>query len=213
MMQHNNSIGSRNESSCRKKKCQDNKRDNRCRHPYSSSWKLVLLFMMFSFLSTTAAAFCRLPLKKIEMIKDNVHLSSLHMFRPDWMRRAGRIEKRRQEKNEIFNSLRQRQDELGMMSKKKKKKAQRKYRVNNTTTTTELLLLNVYMFIPQDEYEINDRSNIMDQLKDGEIVTSVGGDEKGGWIEHDRGGWSPTVVDGITRLIPIIESSTDSSNE
>jgi hypothetical protein len=42
-------------------------------------------------------------------------LTSLNLFRPDWMRRAGRIEEKRKERKQIYNSLHKRQNELGIM--------------------------------------------------------------------------------------------------
>ena len=42
-------------------------------------------------------------------------ITSLNLFRPDWMRRAGRIEEKRKERKQIYNSLHKRQNELGIM--------------------------------------------------------------------------------------------------
>jgi hypothetical protein len=41
--------------------------------------------------------------------------------------------------------------------------------------------------------------NIVNHLKEGDIVTSTG-PPRGGWIRHDSGGWSITVYNGFTWL-------------
>ena len=91
--------------------------------------------------------------------------------------------------------------------------------------------LNVYLFLPENNLDLNDKSNIIYRLDHGEIITSttkktvpvaVEDDKQQAqqqqqkqqqqqqqqstavlWIEHDRGGWSPSIVNGVTRLVPI----------
>ena len=91
--------------------------------------------------------------------------------------------------------------------------------------------LNVYLFLPENNLDLNDKSNIIYRLDHGEIITSTTkktvlvaaeDDEQQAqqqqqkqqqqqqqqstavlWIEHDRGGWSPSIVNGVTRLVPI----------
>ncbi len=52
---------------------------------------------------------------------------------------------------------------------------------------------------PSDPFALD---NIVDQLLDGDIVTSVG-PNKGHWVRHDRGGWSISVYSGFVWLQPI----------
>ncbi len=52
---------------------------------------------------------------------------------------------------------------------------------------------------PSDPFAVE---NIVDQLLDGDIVTSVG-PNKGHWVRHDRGGWSISVHSGFVWLQPI----------
>lgn len=61
------------------------------------------------------------------------------------------------------------------------------------------IYLNVYLTIPEDEYEALDPTNIIHQLRNGDIVKSTAPKE-GIWIEHDQGGWSAESLDGMTRL-------------
>lgn len=91
--------------------------------------------------------------------------------------------------------------------------------------------LAIYLFVPENDSEANDKSNVLDLLHHGEIVTAVQKKKVADanaaplrmavvaataiynvqhniqtdilWIEHDKGGWSPAIVDGVTRLIPI----------
>jgi hypothetical protein len=93
--------------------------------------------------------------------------------------------------------------------------------------------LNVYLNIPETESEACDETNIMGRLRHGEIVRSMSTSEQRPsqqhqpqrkyvegratatttiWIEHDKGGWSPTVVDGMTRLVPINEDNDDNDD-
>jgi hypothetical protein len=55
---------------------------------------------------------------------------------------------------------------------------------------------------PGDPY---DTSNIVNQLVDGQIVTSTSPKQKHGWIQHDAGGWSVTVYGGFVWLEPLSE--------
>lgn len=170
------------------------------------------------------------------------------LLRPDWMRRAGRIEELRKERIQtiIYKSLRQRQKELGLVvvvateegintttadpnknnakKKKKKKNLPQRYRVVSTMRNDGDINsdghdpLKVYLFIPENKWDLNDESNVIYRLDHGEVITSTktetirGVDNKQQqqlttttvlWIEHDRGGWSPSIVDGITRLVLI----------
>eukprot|EP00592_Proboscia_alata_P027155 CAMPEP_0194434068 /NCGR_PEP_ID=MMETSP0176-20130528/80887_1 /TAXON_ID=216777 /ORGANISM="Proboscia alata, Strain PI-D3" /LENGTH=192 /DNA_ID=CAMNT_0039252017 /DNA_START=32 /DNA_END=610 /DNA_ORIENTATION=+ len=137
--------------------------------------------------------------------RENMHRpqkTQLNAFRPDWARRASRIEKIRKEKEELYSSFKKRQEELGIIGKR--------YRCRNPATAKGImkqgkkvessdLLLNVYLMIPENEVEAKDESNIINRLVDGETVESIG-PSRGIWIEHDGGGWSPSIVDGHTRL-------------
>jgi len=66
-------------------------------------------------------------------------------------------------------------------------------------------MLIVYLVIPETEYESRDETNIIHHLKNGDIVKSTA-PRKGIWIEHDRGGWSASSIDGMERLRPISDS-------
>ena len=93
--------------------------------------------------------------------------------------------------------------------------------------------LKIYLMVPENEVEATDESNVLDYLEHGEVITAVGkrrvapsdpvrpevlaasiiynaGDpsvlrkhREVLWIEHDKGGWSPCAIDGVTRLVPI----------
>jgi len=93
--------------------------------------------------------------------------------------------------------------------------------------------LAIYPFVPESEVEANDESNVLDWLDHGEIVTAVRQKKVVDanlppprmavvaataiynvqntiqtrilWIEHDKGGWSPSIVNGVTRLVPVDE--------
>lgn len=153
----------------------------------------------------------------------------------------------------MFESLRKRQNELGIRGRSfprtdhGKKKTLTKYLVvtpkdnyNDTIVQShgECNGLAVYPFVPEDEVEANDESNILDWLEHGEIVEAIRTKKVSDdsvtppsmavmaatliynvpnkietdvlWIEHDKGGWSPTIVDGVTRLIPINDAADGS---
>ena len=214
--------------------------------------------------------------------------TALCLFRPDWIRRAGRIEGKRKERRAMFESFRKRQEELGIIiqqpiiqsTKKNKDNKPQRYRVvssnkksssneskngnidisdsdsdkstpvvdENTNTKNDDNgndnddddLLKVYLFVPENDFDANDETNVFDRLRNGEIVTSVrrkkrvvkinDDDAKSNnnnknqssnnnnenvviWIEHDRGGWSPSIVAGVTRLIPIEQHKDDNEND
>jgi len=128
----------------------------------------------------------------------------IYLFRPDWLRRASRVKKIREDNKDIKNSLRARLEELGTIG--------RQYRCINPETGNDSDgdqkkgMLKVYLCIPEDDFEARDKSNIVNRLEDGEIVTSIS-PERGCWIEHDAGGWSLSVLDGQIRLEPIEENS------
>eukprot|EP00535_Pseudo-nitzschia_heimii_P008707 CAMPEP_0197180950 /NCGR_PEP_ID=MMETSP1423-20130617/5380_1 /TAXON_ID=476441 /ORGANISM="Pseudo-nitzschia heimii, Strain UNC1101" /LENGTH=260 /DNA_ID=CAMNT_0042631099 /DNA_START=185 /DNA_END=964 /DNA_ORIENTATION=- len=224
-----------------------------------SDLRIVLFSAMFLIAATvyggtgtTVLAFCspRLIGHPSRTSATTTSSSALGLFRPDWMRRAGRIEEKRKEGRVIFDSLRKRQDELGIprtLYKTKSRNADNKkpqmYRVvssnkNKNYNGTSMEnddddCLAIYPFVPEGDVEANDESNILDRLRDGEIVTAVRQqrviDENAAplpmavvaataiynvqhkirtdilWIEHDRGGWSPSIVDGVTRLVPVNE--------
>jgi hypothetical protein len=67
-------------------------------------------------------------------------------------------------------------------------------------TRTQKGFLNVH-YEPTDPY---DTSNIVNQLKEGQIVTSTG-PPRGNWVPHDAGGWSIAKFIGFTCLEPIEE--------
>lgn len=58
-------------------------------------------------------------------------------------------------------------------------------------TRTQKGFLNVHME-PGDPYNT---ANIVNQLEEGEIVTSTG-PSRGPWIKHDKGGWSISIYYG-----------------
>eukprot|EP00536_Pseudo-nitzschia_multiseries_P003881 jgi/Psemu1/8740/gm1.8740_g len=203
--------------------------------------------------------------------------TALGLFRPDWMRRAGRIEEKRKEYRAIHESLRNRQEQLGLVvvpggeqpntSPKfgsnggRDEQSPRRYRVvsscrgnnnnNNNSSSSEdgngsgndgdddEDLLKIYLVVPENEAEASDRSNVLDCLKHGEVVTSIQQRTVSSgepvrpavvaasiiynidpattmlkqrdvlWIEHDKGGWSPSIVDGVTRLVPIDDNEEE----
>ncbi|KAG7348437.1 hypothetical protein IV203_017142 [Nitzschia inconspicua] len=67
-------------------------------------------------------------------------------------------------------------------------------------TRTQKGFLNVHEK-PGDPYDIE---NIVNQLTEGEIVTSIASQE-GNWVCHDKGGWSISKYEGFTWLEPIEE--------
>jgi len=204
--------------------------------------------------------------------------TALYFGRPDWMRRFGRIEEKRKERVMIYTSLRKRQKELGIvqvdhkhiMVAEKMNKTPQRYRVvsssdihnsdNRNSTAYQDKdddddLLKVYIFVPEDDRDANDESNVLERLNHGEIITSINQEITSSssssstttstnnkssslssssktktttsssastidpnfvvevtWIEHDRGGWSPCIVDGITRLIPIDDDNDNINN-
>jgi hypothetical protein len=88
----------------------------------------------------------------------------------------------------LFTSLQERQDAL-------KQGIGKRY-----ITRTQKGFLNVH-YEPSDPF---DASNIVNQLQDGDIVTSTG-PSRGQWIPHDGGGWSISKFGGFTWLEPIAE--------
>ncbi len=146
----------------------------------------------------------------------------------------------------MFEALRKRQEQLGIpktLFGKRKDPKPRKYLVVTDNKSDRTMVDNgdglaIYPFVPEDEVEANDESNVLDWLDQGEIVTAIRSKKVADesvppppiavkaatliynvqpkihrdvlWIEHDRGGWSPTIVDGTTRLIPI--DGADNSN-
>lgn len=183
--------------------------------------------------------------------------SALGLFRPDWMRRAGRIEDKRKERRDMYEALYERQGELGMPrtlntrdTRLSKDQPPQRYKVvasncirnlNNTSQINNNFNdedgLAIYPFVPEGEVETNDASNILDNLEQGEIITamrkktvvdsSVNPPRMAVvaataiynvqhtmhtdilWIEHDKGGWSPSVVNGVTRLVPVDENGNE----
>ena len=88
----------------------------------------------------------------------------------------------------IFKSLKARQKEITLGIGKRFR------------TRTQKGFLNVH-YEPTDPY---DTSNIVNQLEEGQIVTSTG-PARGLWIKHDGGGWSISKFGGFTWLEPINE--------
>ena len=211
---------------------------------------LLVTVVLVQFESNTSVdAFCstpQIPSRQNSAMSHDYSTSTLFLLRPDWMRRAGRIEQKRKERRKMFESLRKRQDELGIQrtiartTDRWKKMTPTKYIVitpkspqNGTIVQSDgdCNGLAVYPFVPEDEVEARDESNILDWLEHGEIVEAVRAKKVTDdsvpppstavmaaamiynvpskiqseilWIEHDKGGWSPTIVDGVTRLIPI----------
>jgi hypothetical protein len=65
---------------------------------------------------------------------------------------------------------------------------------------TQKGFLNVHLE-PGDPF---DTSNIVTQLKDGDIVVSTG-PNRGPWVRHDGGGWSVAIFGGFKWLEPLAE--------
>jgi hypothetical protein len=91
------------------------------------------------------------------------------------------------DQQDLFASLKARQEALEQAIGKR-------YRVR-----TQKGFLNVHASYQDGPYAID---NIVNQLEDGEIVTSTGSciDD---WIPHDAGGWSIAVFGGFTWLEPL----------
>ena len=134
------------------------------------------------------------------------------LLRPDWLRRGSRIKRLKEEKEKIYAPLRERQKQLGVGKKYRcvNPLESDSYEIKNSNDQEEDTLifkvkeskLNVYIIIPETETERNDPTNVIGELDHGEIVTAIGPNE-GMWIEHDYGGWSERIVDGVSRLLPI----------
>lgn len=241
---------------------------DRGRRPLTAGGKrLPVLFRiaLFSLLLLVAATTCHVSRATVDAFcrdgqlqlvrerpspstRSSVHSSSaLGLFRPDWMRRAGRIEEKRKERRDMYESLRKRQDKLDMprtllptgKPNNEEDATPQRYRVvssNNSNITScddddDDGGLAIYGFVPENDMEANDESNVLDWLNHGEIVTAVRRKKVTDtnvdpprmavmavaaiynvqhkirtdilWIEHDKGGWSPSIVDGVTRLVPI----------
>ena len=172
------------------------------------------------------------------------------------MRRAGRIEEKRKERRDMYESLWKRQDELGIRKDMYKRVGDakdtkpRKFKVappsNNSANNTITKFdyddgLAIYAYVPENAVEANDESNVVDRLDPGEIIVakrikkfpdanappprlavvaataiynvqnSIRTDIL--WIEHDRGGWSPSFVDGVRRLVPIVEENSNDDGD
>lgn len=158
---------------------------------------------------------CHLFPRKYDSAFSSTMLMAL--LRPDWLRKASRVKQIRQQRNRAaLESLSTYGSNEGVGNL---------YQCcNPSTINVDGLVegrpssgrslkwneqhLNVYLIIPETEYEAQDKTNIMGRLKHGEIVRSTSPQE-GIWIEHDKGGWSPSVVDGMTRLVPIENSGDD----
>jgi len=226
-------------------------------------WSFVLLIMAILSLTSRATidAFCSNPsvLTQKPPTIYSYSSSALGLLRPDWMRRAGRIEEKRKERRGMHESLRKRQAELDIRTTRFGKTAKDKdttprmyivvaptnnsnstsYNGTSDNTNESKNRLPIYPFVPEDEVEFNDEYNVLDWLDHGEIVKAIRTKKVNDhsvppppmavvaatmiysvptkiqtdilWIEHDRGGWSPTIVDGVKRLIPI-DGDANSSN-
>ena len=237
--------------------CPDRKRRSPATDSRPATLSRIVLLFILSLIAATALqtsvdAFCQKPIGRLLGTSSTINTSALGLFRPDWMRRAGRIEEKRKERRGMYESLRKRQDELGLPRTLYTSKIREvddatpcRYRVvgsnNSNSTSGENYedCLAIYPFVPEDEVESNDESNVLDRLCHGEIVTAVRkksvADANAApprmavvaataiynvqhqirtdilWIEHDRGGWSPSIVDGVIRLIPVDDNDSDSS--
>ena len=98
------------------------------------------------------------------------------------------LEKASEKSQDIFSSLEARQKELNLGIGKR------------FVTRTQNGFLNVH-YEPTDPY---DNTNVVNQLEEGQIVTSTG-PARGLWIPHDGGGWSIAKFGGFTWLEPINE--------
>ena len=90
------------------------------------------------------------------------------------------------EADDLYASLRARQDEI-------KAGGGIRYKVQ-----TQRGFLNVHSE-PEDPFATH---NIVSQLQEGQIVTSVG-PPSGTWVQHDAGGWSVREFGGFQWLVPI----------
>ena len=88
-----------------------------------------------------------------------------------------------------FKSLKARQEELQLGIGKR-------FRVR-----TQRGFLNVHSSFEDGPYAVE---NVVDQLEDGDIVTSTG-PRVNDWIPHDAGGWSIAVHGGFVWLEPLEE--------
>jgi len=177
--------------------------------------------------------------------------TQLHaLLRPDWLRKASRV-KRIQQRNNRANleSLSSSSSSVGNKSVEGKlfqccnpsiiefddssSSSSQTEQVQFPSPSWKEQRLNVYLNIPETEYEANDQTNILCRLGHGDIVRSVSSmisssssasssysvngstssskSLEVNWIEHDMGGWSPTIVDGMTRLVPIDDDDDDDS--
>lgn len=222
------------------------------RLPFLPRTTLLLLVAATTFQMATVGAFSNSHRNQCPVRISSS--SALDLFRPDWMRRAGRIEEKRKERRDMYEALHKRQDELGMprtlnnRDTRLSKDQPQRYKVvasnsnpylnstsqNNSNNFDDEDGLAIYPFVPESEVEINDTSNILDSLQQGEIITAMRKKRVVDfsvnpppmavvaakaiynvqtkiqtdilWIEHDKGGWSPSVVNGVTRLIPVDEN-------
>lgn len=95
-----------------------------------------------------------------------------------------------EESKSLFESLRERQEALDNGIGKR------------YVCRTQKGFLNVHKE-PGDPFNT---VNIVDQLQEGDIVTSVGPPRGvGAWIPHDHGGWSVTMYNGFKFLEPLDE--------
>lgn len=157
--------------------------------------KIILLFQTFF-----ASAFVTISSPSIQQRRGGVSATrSFALCRPAWLRRASRIKQKSEANRIVYESLKERQKELGVG---------KLYRCCNPSNTMRQEkeddngLLNVYLNIPESKYEAEDPTNIINKLQHGEIVVALSPKE-GIWIEHDGGGWSAMTIDGFDRLEPL----------
>lgn len=59
-----------------------------------------------------------------------------------------------------------------------------------------------FLNVHSDSKGVYETNNVVAQLKEGQIITSIGPDD-GDWVHHDNGGWSIRFYEGFTWLIEI----------
>mmetsp|Transcript_23022 Transcript_23022/g.33980 ORF Transcript_23022/g.33980 Transcript_23022/m.33980 type:complete len:171 (-) Transcript_23022:82-594(-) len=158
---------------------------------------MLLLKIVLSLQPIVVAAFVLSPSNDNRLARRGITTTrTFALCRPAWLRRFSRIKQKSEENRKVYDSFKKRQKQLGVG---------KRYRCCNPKSLLqeqEQELLNVYLNIPENEYEAKDPTNIFHRLKHGEVVQAVS-PQDGIWIEHDGGGWSAKTIDGMARLEPM----------
>lgn len=131
----------------------------------------VLLLLVF----VTDAFFLPIP--------PSVSSSALYS-RPEWVRKASGVKRTTEETEKMAQSLKRREESLHLVGERFV------CRVQDHP---------VYLFVPTAKEDVEDESNIIYRLEEGEEVV-VTGPHRGNWIDHDGGGYSEIVVEGVVAL-------------